>query len=119
MATGSLQEQLDKEKASLKAANDLIAAQKKEIEFLKNKIAGNENDDALTDANILLTELINSLQNGILVVDGHGMIVTLNEVFCRLFDIQAQPQYLVETDAEKFFDELKTQMLDPETSINK
>ncbi|MCD6011745.1 MAG: domain S-box protein [Flavipsychrobacter sp.] len=110
MTTRELQEQLEKERAILKAAKDRIAAQNKELEELRKKVAGNTREDRpdeLADANIRFNELINSLNDGVFVVDENRNIVIVNEVFCKLFGIKEKPATLIGTYGPNLLDQTK------------
>lgn len=117
MTIRELQEQLDKERAILKAAKDRIAVQNKELEELRKiAAAGGETavgNEALEDANIRLTELVNNLNNGVFVVDENRRIITLNEFFCKLFDIKQTPRDLIGTPGPDLIKQIKHRFPDP------
>ncbi len=119
MTIRSLQEELEKERAILKAAKDRIAIQNKELEELrKASSSGNGPDSALADANTRLTELINNLQNGVFVVDENRNVVIINELFCRLFNIDAQPGSLIGTHGPAITNDIKHLFDDPQKFVS-
>ncbi len=117
MTIRELQEQLDKERSILKAAKDRIAMQNKELEELRKIAAGGAdsalNNDALEDANIRLTELVNNLNNGVFVVDENREVVILNDFFCKLFGIKESPAEWIGMKGVELIKQIKGRFLDP------
>ncbi len=117
MTIRELQEQLDKERSILKAAKDRIAIQNKELEELRKIAAGSAdtglNNDALEDANIRLTELVNNLNNGVFVVDEDRRVIILNDFFCKLFEIKQPAQDLIGMHGPELIKQIKGRFQDP------
>ncbi len=115
MTTRELQEELEKERAILKATKDRIAIQDKELEKLrKESLLHRNTEDALEDANTRLTELISNLHAGILVLDENRKTILVNEPFCQQFGISVLPETLIGTDGLKIIDYIKHLFKDPD-----
>lgn len=109
-----LQEQLEKERAILKAAKDRIAIQNAELEELRKSVREvSRSDDAVNDANTRLTELIQNIQSGVFVVDENKAVVILNELFCKLFGIVTAPDQIIGSDGPKLTKQLSQLFKDP------
>ncbi len=96
MTTRELQEQLEKERAILKAAKDRIAAQNRELEELRALTASaNDVGPTSSDNSIYFAGLAANLNGGICIVDENRNIVMLNKHFCDLFGIKDEPEKFV------------------------
>ena len=114
MTTEILQDELDKVKAALAAAEERIANLNEEISYLKGTVSVNSTDHSLGDANNRFKELITNLQNGIFLVDENKKIVVVNEMFCKLFGIVVPPEALIGTDGEKVTAQVRLLFKNPE-----
>ncbi len=114
MTTRDLQEELDKERALLKSAQDRIAIQKKELEGLKRKVLqhGRKGEQSADSSNILMG-LISSLEQGVLIVDDQQNIVNVNNNFCEKFGVQDSPESLIGTDCKSIIDYINNSIISP------
>ncbi len=114
MANEQLQNELEKGKAALAAAEAKIAKLNEEIKNLKGSVLHDPEAHALGDANNRFKELITNLQNGVFLVDENKKIVIVNEMFCRLFGVVVPPEALIGTDGEKVTAQMRPLFKDPE-----
>jgi len=111
----SLQEELERERAVLRAAKDRIAIQNTELEKLRKESELREKtEEALEDTNNRLIELITNIQSGVFAADENRSIIIVNETFCKQFGIPVLPETLIGTNGAKVFDHLKHLFKDPE-----
>ena len=67
--------------------------------------------------NTVLSSLLGSLPIGILVEDANRDILTVNQTFCDLFDIDASPEALIGQDCAEAAENTKELFADPEEFI--
>lgn len=89
MTIRELQEQLEKERAILKAAKDRIAVQNKELEELRKNAA--QPDSGSATETQYLSALAANLGGAICIVDENRRIVVVNRSFCKLLGINKDP----------------------------
>ena len=114
MTTAQLQDEIEKGRAALAAAEEKIAHLNEEINTLKGSVSGNPAAQALGDAAHRFKELITNLQNGIFLVDEHKKIVVVNDMFCKMFGIVVPPEALIGTDGEKVTAQIRPLFKNPD-----
>lgn len=90
--------ELEMERAARYAAEKKLLQKENELLLLQRKL----NKTEKTEYSFTGTEVINSinqhLQTGILIENESGLVISINESFCQLFNISAPIQNLIGTD---------------------
>ena len=76
-------------------------------------------EEELTWTNTVLSSLLEHLPIGILVEDAHRDILTVNETFCDLFDIDASPGALIGQDCAEAAENTKGMFADSERFLTR
>ncbi len=114
MASEQLQNELEDKTAALAAAEEQIVKLHEEIKRLKgNGGTANGIQHEPDDANNRLTELINNLDTGVIVVDENRKIVLINQSYCDLFAITADPSSLIASNGAQILDSINVSFSDP------
>ncbi|WP_172861800.1 PAS domain S-box protein [Halopenitus persicus] len=101
---------LDQTISPIKTADDEIegfVAINKDITDKKHR------EEELTWTNTVLSSLLANLPIGVLVEDANRDILTVNQTFCDLFDIDAPPEALIGHDCAEAAENTKDQFADP------
>lgn len=118
MTIRTLQEELEKERAVLKAAKDRIAAQNKELEAFRAQAKENTGSEGmLQEANIILTELVSNLQHGIFATDEHRNVVLINDLFCKQFGINVPAKQMISASGAEIIQYIKDRFVDPDEFV--
>jgi PAS domain S-box-containing protein len=75
-------------------------------------------EDLLRQTSHRLSRLIETLQAGILVEDEHRKIVLVNQEFCSMFGIPAQPDTLIGTDCSQSAEQSKHLFTEPDAFVD-
>ncbi len=74
-------------------------------------------EDLLNATTTRLTSLIQTIQAGVLVEDETRHISLINKMFCSMFGISVEPQYLIGTDCSNSAEQSKSLFVDQEKFI--